>query len=256
MGTVLDQFKLDGKVCIVTGASRGLGKAMALALAEAGADVVLAARTEAAIEETAAAICALGRRALAVPCDVHDSPSVASVIDRTLAEFGHIDVLVNNAGGSEIRPLAEMDDELWLRIIDLNLNSTYRFCRAVAPHMIARRQGKIINMGSMYGSIGEQNVSPYCAAKGAIIQLTRALALEWAEHGITANVLAPGYFYTERTSRVFDNSEMGPQFTAKVPLGRIGRAEELGPLAVYLASAASDFMTGSVIVIDGGQTAG
>jgi NAD(P)-dependent dehydrogenase (short-subunit alcohol dehydrogenase family) len=255
VASVLDQFNLDGKVCIVTGASRGLGKAMAVALAEAGADVVVAARTEVALEETADAVRALGRRAIAVPCDVHDSPSVASVIDRTLTEFGHIDVLVNNAGGYEPRPFAEMDDELWLRIIDLNLNSTYRFCRAVAPHMIARRRGKIINMGSMYGLIGEQTMSPYCASKGAIIQLTRTLALEWAPHGITANVLAPGYFYTEGTSPIFNNSEMGPHFTSKVPLGRIGRPEELGPLIVYLASGASDFMTGSVVVIDGGQTA-
>lgn len=255
MASVLDQFKLDDTVCIVTGASRGLGRAMALALAEAGADVVVTARTEAALEATADAVRALGRRAVAVPCDVHDSPSVATVVDRALIEFGHIDVLVNNAGGYELRPFAEMDDELWLRIIDLNLNSTYRFCRAVAPHMIARRRGKVINMGSMYGLIGEQTMSPYCASKGAIIQLTRALALEWAPHGITANVLAPGYFYTEGTSPVFDDSEMGPLFTGKVPLGRVGRPEELGPLIVYLASGASDFMTGSVVVIDGGQTA-
>jgi NAD(P)-dependent dehydrogenase (short-subunit alcohol dehydrogenase family) len=255
VGTVLDQFKLDGKVCIVTGASRGLGKAMAVALAEAGADVVATARTEAAIEETAAAIRALGRRALAVPCDVHDSGAVRSVIDRTLSEFGRIDVLVNNAGGYEIRPFEAMDDVLWSRIVDLNLNSTYRFCRAVAPHMIERRRGKIINMASMYGCIGEKGMSPYCAAKGAIIQLTRALALEWAEYGITANVLAPGYFYTEGTSSVFDHAEMGPHFTSLVPLGRIGQPGELGPLVVYLASGASDYMTGSVILIDGGQTA-
>jgi NAD(P)-dependent dehydrogenase (short-subunit alcohol dehydrogenase family) len=255
VGTVLDQFKLDGKVCIVTGASRGLGKAMALALAEAGADVVAVARTEAAIEETAGAIRALGRRALALPCDVHDSEAVKSVVDRTVAEFGHVDVLVNNAGGYEIKPFAEMDDELWLRIIDLNLHSTYRFCRAVAPHMIQRRRGKIVNMASMYGLIGEKGMSPYCAAKGAIIQLTRALALEWAEYGITANVLAPGYFYTEGTRPVFDHAEMGAHFTSLVPLGRIGQPGELGPLVVYLASAASDYMTGSVIVIDGAQTA-
>jgi NAD(P)-dependent dehydrogenase (short-subunit alcohol dehydrogenase family) len=252
---VLEQFKLNGKVCIVTGASRGLGRAMAIALAEAGADVVVTARSEAAIEETAGDIRALGRRALAVSCDVHNMQSVANVVDRTLAEFGQIDVLINNAGGGDLRPLVETDEEQWLRIIDLNINSTFRFCKAVGPHMIARRRGKVINMSSVYGLIGDKNVSPYCAAKGAIINFTRALALEWAEYNITVNVLAPGYIYTERTSRVFDNPDLSPRFMSQVPMGRIGKRDELGPLVVYLASDASDYMTGSVIVIDGGQTA-
>lgn len=253
---ILDKFSLNGKVCIVTGASRGLGRAMAVALAEAGADVVVTARTEPALVETANAIAAHGRRSLAVPCDVHDSKSVAAMVDRAIAEFGRIDVLINNAGGGDMKPLVEMSEEEWLRIVDLNVNSMFRLCKAVGPHMIEAGKGKVINMSSMYGLVGEKNVTAYCASKGAIIQFTRALALEWAQHNITVTALAPGYIYTERTSRVFDDPKVSAVLTSRVPLGRIGQPEELGPLVVYLSSDASDFMTGSVVVIDGGQTAG
>ncbi len=255
-GEVLDKFRLDGKVCLVSGASRGLGRAMAVALGEAGAHLVVTARSQGGLEETARAIEACGRRVLAIPCDVRDSKSVEALVEKAMSEFGQIDVLVNNAGGGDMKPLVEMSEEMWMGIVDLNIHSTFRMCRAVGPHLINRRRGKVINMSSMYGLIGEKNVTAYCASKGALIQFTRALALEWAEHNITVNVLAPGYIYTERTSRVFDNPELSPAFIRRVPLGRIGRAEALGPLIVYLASDASDFMTGSVIVMDGGQTAG
>jgi len=252
--SVLDKFRLDGKVCIVTGASRGLGRGIATALAEAGADVAAVARSQQAIEETAQAIRQRNRKALAVSCDVHDSQSVNQMVEDVLNEFGRIDVVINNAGGGDMKPLVEMSEDEWLGIVDLNLNALFRVCKAVGPHMIRRRQGKIINMSSMYGLIGERNVTAYCASKGAIIQFTRALALEWAEHNITVNALAPGYIYTERTSRVFDTS-LGDAFISRVPLRRIGKIQELGPLVVYLASSASDFMTGSVVVMDGGQTA-
>jgi NAD(P)-dependent dehydrogenase (short-subunit alcohol dehydrogenase family) len=254
-GNVLDKFRLDGKTAIVTGASRGLGRAIAVAFAEAGADVAVAARTEAAIAETAEAVRSLGRRALAVACDVHSSESVASMVEGVVSEFGKVDILMNNAGGGDMRPLVDTDEAEWLRIIDLNLNSTFRLCRAVGPHMIARRYGRIINMSSTYGLVGVKNVVPYCAAKGAIIQFTRALALEWAEHNISVNALAPGYFYTERTSRVFDDPTLSAKFTASIPAGRVGLNDELAPLVVYLASDASPYMTGSVIVIDGGLSA-
>jgi NAD(P)-dependent dehydrogenase (short-subunit alcohol dehydrogenase family) len=252
---VLGKFRLDGKTCVVTGASRGLGRTIAVALGEAGANVAVIARSEKPLAETADTIRSLGRRALAVRCNLRDTESITAMVDQVLVEFGQIDVLVNNAGGGDFKPLVEMSDDQWHRIIDLNLSATFRVCRAVGPHMIKRQRGKVINMSSMYGLIGEKNVTAYCASKGAVIQFTRALALEWAEHHIAVNVLAPGYMYTERTSSVFDNPATGAALINRIPVGRIGQPEDLGPLVVYLASDGSNFMTGSVIVIDGGQTA-
>lgn len=252
---VLQKFRLDGKTCVVTGASRGLGRTMAIALGEAGANVAAVARNVEALDETANKIRSFGRRAISVRCNLRDSGSIAEMVDRVLAEFGQIDVLINNAGGGDFKPVVEMSDDQWHRIVDLNLSATFRVCRAVGPHMIKKRSGKVINMSSMYGLIGDKNVTAYCASKGAVIQFTRALALEWAEHNITVNALAPGYVYTERTSSVFDNPATGGPLIKRIPRGRVGQPDDLGPLIVYLASDASDFMTGSVIVIDGGQTA-
>jgi NAD(P)-dependent dehydrogenase (short-subunit alcohol dehydrogenase family) len=253
--TVFDNFKLDDQVCLVTGASRGLGRAIAVALAQAGADVVLTARNQNALQETAALIEKQGRRSLVVPCDVCKGAEVDAVVQRALATFGHIDVLVNNAGGGEFKPLVDVSEEEWTKWIDLDLHSVFRFCKAVGPGMIERRRGSIINMASMYGLNGATGATAYCASKGGVIQLTRALALEWAEHNIRVNALAPGFIYTAMTSSIFDDPTMGAAFLSHIPLKRVGQPEELGPLVVYLASDASAFMTGSVIVIDGGQSA-
>jgi NAD(P)-dependent dehydrogenase (short-subunit alcohol dehydrogenase family) len=248
-------FSLDGKVCIVTGASRGIGRVLAGALARAGASVAAVARNENLLQETVTEIESDGGRAIAVRCDLRNSQSVDDMVERVLVEFGQIDVLVNNAGGGDMKPLVKMSEQEWLKIVELNVNGMFRACKAVGPHMIKRRQGRVINMSSMYGLVGEKYVTAYCASKGAIIQFTKALALEWAEYNITVNALAPGYIYTQRTSSVFDNPEIGSVLISRIPVGRFGQPEELGPLVVYLASDASAFMTGSVIVIDGGQTA-
>jgi NAD(P)-dependent dehydrogenase (short-subunit alcohol dehydrogenase family) len=252
---LFESFKLNGKACLVTGASRGLGRAMAIALGQAGADLILTARDETTLAETAAAIRELGQRVMAFPCDLHDSQAITEMVDRAIDEFGQIDVLINNAGGGAFKPLLETSEEEWLRILDININSMFKMCKSVGPHMIKRRYGKIINMSSMYGLVGEKNLTSYCVSKGAIIQLTRALALEWAEYNINVNVLTPGFIYTDLTSYIFDNPETNRLFTDRIPLRRIGKPEELGPLVIYLASDASNFMTGSVITIDGGQTA-
>jgi len=248
-------FRLDGKISVVTGASRGIGQVLAVALAKAGAYVAAVARNDDGLQETTTEIRSHGGRAIAVRCDLRSSDSVDAMVVRVLEEFGQIDVLVNNAGGGDMKPLLKMSEKEWLAIIELNVNGIFRTCKAVGPHMISRRQGRIINMSSMYGLIGEKYVTAYCASKGAIIQFTKALALEWAEFGITVNALAPGYIYTKRTSSVFDDPEYGPGLISRIPIGRFGQPEELGPLVIYLASDASALMTGSVIVIDGGQTA-
>src|ERR1044072_880305 len=181
---VLQKFSLDGKTCIVTGASRGIGRTMAIALGEAGASVAAIARSEDALEETANVIRSLGQRAISVRCNLRDTGSIAAMVDQVLAEFGQIDVLVNNAGGGDFKPLVEMSDDHLQRIVDLYFNSNSRVCRAVGHHMIERRRGKVINMSSLYGLVGDKNVAAYCASKGAVIQLTRALALEWDEDNI------------------------------------------------------------------------
>lgn len=243
---------LVGEVAIVTGGGRGLGKAMALALAEVGADLVVAARTVEQIEQTASEVRALGRRALAIPTDVTDSKAISRMVERTLGEFGKIDILVNNAGTSTDQWVLEMSEEEWRRVLDTNLTGVFACSKAVAKHMVERRKGKIINIASVHGVGAMPTLAPYCASKGGVIQLTKVMALEWARYGIRVNAIGPAYFETPLTAGILANEKIKGSIIRGTPLKRFGQPQEMGPLAVYLASPASDYVTGQTFFLDGG----
>lgn len=246
---------LAGKVAIVTGASRGLGRAMAVALADAGADVALAARSRPDLEETARLVQAAGRRALVAPTDVARYPDVEALVARTLSELGRLDVLVNNSGVARVKPLVEWTPEEWRALADTNLFGAIGLCRAAAPHLIAQHAGKVVNVASMLAAIGLSGYTVYSATKGAIVAFTRTLGVEWARHNIQVNAIAPGWFDTEMSAPAWENPSVGDRLVRDIPARRIGKPEEIGPLAVYLASRASDFMTGQTIYLDGGHSA-
>jgi 2-deoxy-D-gluconate 3-dehydrogenase len=248
-------LSLDGKVAVVTGAGRGLGQAIACALAEAGADVALLARSAEELGATARQVQSFGRRALALPTDVTAEAAVEDAAEAVVESFGRVDVLVNNAGVGHVAPLLELTLDQLRRILDVNVVGAFLAARAFGAHMVAQRKGTIINIASIAGLAGEPELTAYAASKGAIIAFTRALAVEWARHGVTVNALAPGYFRTDLNKKALDNPEIGPRIVKHIPLRRVGQPEELGPMVVYLASDAAAFMTGSVVVVDGGQVA-
>lgn len=246
---------LADRVAIVTGGGRGLGRAIALALAEAGAHVTLAARTLEQIEQVAVEIKELGQRALAVSTDVSETADVKRLFDRTHNELGRIDILVNNSGILRAASLLDTEPEEWDRVIATNLRGTFLCMRAAARHFTSNGTGKIINVASNFAFMGVPNFASYCASKAAIVNLTRAAAIEWADFGVQVNAIAPGYVETDLNADVRSDEEQAARILRQIPVRRMGRPEELGPLAVYLASSASDFMTGETITIDGGQAA-
>ncbi len=251
---VLEKLKLDGKIAVVTGAGRGLGRAMALAHADAGCDIGAAARTRPQIEETAELVRAKGRRSLVVPTDITDPASVQAMVDATIAEFGRIDVLLNNAGGVTAgmgKPLEEVTDEEWRLGIDTNLSGTFYCCRAVIPHMLRQGGGKIINLTSGFGLRGGRDNFMYTTAKAGLINFTRSLAMTYADRNIQANLIAPGLFPHDNPAMV--EWWRGGKF---VPMGRLGRDEELGPLCVFLASDLSSYMNGDILALEGGGLSG
>jgi len=255
VSAVQDALRLDGRAAIVTGASRGLGRAMAKALAEAGADVALAARSVAELEETAMAIEKIGRRALVVPTDVTIYSQVETLVERAAGAFGRLDIVVNNSGIAAVVPVAEMPPEDFRRTVEVNLVGVFNGCRAAAGRLIAQKSGKIINLASMLGAAGLPGYTAYSASKGGVIALTRALAVEWARYNIQVNAMAPGWFVTDMNSQAFDDPKVRERLLRDVPARRTGRPEEIGPLVVYLASPASDYMTGQTVFLDGGHSA-
>lgn len=248
--------RLSGKAAIVTGGGRGLGRAIALALAGDGAAVTVAGRTRADLEAVAGEIVKLGHHARAVPTDVTDESAVQALIDRVLGEHGRIDILINNAGSILRKPTLEASAGEWREIVDVNLTGTYLCAVAAGRHMVRAGAGKIVNLASIAGARGRAGMAAYCASKAGVINLTRALAVEWAPHGVHVNAIAPGQFDTEMGAPVLSDRKARADLLAKIPLHRIGQPAEIGPLAVFLSSGESDMITGEVIFIDAGVNAG
>jgi NAD(P)-dependent dehydrogenase (short-subunit alcohol dehydrogenase family) len=249
-------FDLTGRTAFVTGASRGIGKVIAIALAQAGADVALAARSEEGLVAAAAEITALGRKAFVLPLDVTKQADVNAAVDEAIRLLGQVDIVVNNAGGSNfVVPMLDMRISGWEKVLRLNLDATIYVCQAVGAHMTSRGTGSVINVASVAGLSGSPGLISYGAAKAAVISATKTLAVEWAPAGVRVNALCPGWTATDLNRNLWDSPDGGKAVVAGVPMGRWGRAEEMAGPAVFLASDASSFMTGQTLVVDGGQLA-
>jgi 2-dehydro-3-deoxy-D-gluconate 5-dehydrogenase len=250
--TSADKFRLDGRTALVTGASRGLGAAMARALAEAGANVVLHASRE-PVQDAADVIAKeCGVRATCVTADLSKPAAAARLVNDAAASLGPIDILVNNAGIIRRSPAADYSDAEWDEVIEVNLSSVFRLCRAAGRGMLQRRTGKIINIASLLTFQGGIRVPAYAAAKGGVAQLTKALANEWAGSGVNVNAIAPGYMVTDNTQALRDDPVRNADITARIPAGRWGDPGDLAGAVVFLASSASDYVHGHVLVVDGG----
>jgi NAD(P)-dependent dehydrogenase (short-subunit alcohol dehydrogenase family) len=243
---------LSGRIAIVTGAGRGIGRAVALKLAKAGADVCATARSLEEIEQTARMVRGTGRRALTVAGDATRSAVAAEVVARTVADLGGLHILVNNAGMELPKPLIETTEDEYNLVMDTNVKSMVLFTQAAGPHLIAQRFGRIVNMASVGAFVAAPNQAIYHASKAAVAHLTRATAIEWARHGITVNAVAPGWVRTELIRHLLDNDTMLSAYTRAIPMRRIAEPEEIAPLVAFLCSDLAGYMTGSVIVVDGG----
>ncbi|MFZ4627053.1 MAG: 2-dehydro-3-deoxy-D-gluconate 5-dehydrogenase KduD [Blastocatellia bacterium] len=248
---ILDRFRLDGKVALVTGASAGLGAAMAVALAEAGADVACHGNSRHA-DETAERVAASGRASLAISGDLAARETPGELVAATLARFGRLDILVNNAGMIRRGPVEDHSWEDWNLVLEVNLSSMFRLSQLAGRHMLERGSGKIVNIASMLSFQGGIRVPGYAAAKGGVAQLTKALANEWASRGVHVNAIAPGYMRTDNTAALQQDETRNRQILERIPAGRWGEPDDLAGAVVFLASPASDYLDGHILAVDGG----
>ncbi|MFQ6111161.1 MAG: SDR family NAD(P)-dependent oxidoreductase [Nitrospinota bacterium] len=256
MRPVFELLSLEGRVALITGAGSGLGRAFSLALAGAGADCALLGRREGPLLETANGVKSMGRKGIPLTADVRDSCVVEEALARALEAFGRIDILMNNAGVTIRKPVVEMEDEEWERVIDTNLTGYFRLARAVGRVMIRQRSGSIINIASVRARATAPGQSAYASTKGAIISFTKALALEMVPYGVRVNAIAPGYFETQMTAFIKkDYPQAYQRLLERIPSGRWGKPEELTGAAIFLASEASSYITGQTIYLDGGELA-
>ncbi|MFX0560395.1 SDR family NAD(P)-dependent oxidoreductase [Tepidibacillus infernus] len=250
----MDLFRLDGKVAVVTGSGKGIGKAMALGLAEEGADLVIVARTEEDIQQTVLEVEQKGRKAIGISTDVKKKEEIEKMVAKTLDTFGKIDVLVNNAGMNIRTPALDVPEEEWELIIQTNMKSVFLASQAVGKHMVEQKSGSIINISSVAGQVALRTGVAYAATKAGIIQMTKTLALEWGKHDVRVNAIAPWYFRTPLTEKLLNNEDYYNEIISRTPLRRVGDVKELVGPAVFLASEASSYVTGHTIFVDGGMS--
>ena len=250
-----DLFDLQGRVALITGASKGLGKALARGLAKAGADLALCARNMDELSQTKTEMEQLGVRAEIFPMDVLNKESIQKAVTSALGTFKQIDILVNNAGINIRKQVLDLQEQEWDQVLNTNLKGYFLVAQAVVPNMIERRKGKVINMASILGAVGLENQSPYASSKGGVIQLTKVMALEWARFNVNVNAIGPTYFETPLVAALRNDPERFRFINERTPMGRWGQPEELEGTVVFLASQASDFITGQTIFVDGGWTA-
>lgn len=246
------KLELTGRTAVVIGGTSGIGRAIAHGMAQAGADVVCTSRRQDQVDAAAAEIEGFGKRTLRVTSDVGDKASLETLLAQCVAEFGKVDILVNSAGRTKRTPTLELDEDEWNGIMETNLTGTLRACQVFGEHMVANGYGRIVNIASLSTFVALYEVAAYSASKAAVASLTKSLAVEWAKRGVNVNAIAPGVFRTALNQKLLDESPRGQEFLTRTPMGRFGQVEELAGAAVFLASEAASFVTGEILVVDGG----